>query len=72
MPLTTLLPDPLTALFAAALAVAIALVLHAAVFRVMKRVAQGSDSESDGVLINRLSSPTRVSLVALALVLVAR
>jgi uncharacterized membrane protein len=44
MPLTTLLPDPLTALFAAALAVGVALVLHAAVFRVTKRMAQGSDS----------------------------
>ncbi len=38
----------------------------------MKRIAQRSDSASDSVLINRLSSPTRVSLVALALVLVAR
>lgn len=72
MPLTTLLPDSLTALIAAALAVAIALALHAVVFRLMKRMVQGSDSESDGVLINRLASPTRVSLVALALVLVAR
>jgi small-conductance mechanosensitive channel len=72
MPLTTLLPDPLTALIAGALAVGIALVLHAVAFRVMKRMAQGSDSASDGVLIKRLSSPTRVSLVALALVLVAR
>lgn len=72
MPLTTLLPDPLTALIAGALAVGIALVLHAMAFRVMKRLAQGSDSAGDAVLIKRLSSPTRVSLVALALVLVAR
>ncbi|MEZ5701908.1 MAG: mechanosensitive ion channel [Burkholderiaceae bacterium] len=72
MPLTTLLPDPLAALLAAALAIGVALVLHAVVFRVLKRVALGGDSASDGVLIRRLSSPTRVSLVALALVLVAR
>jgi small-conductance mechanosensitive channel len=72
MPLTALLPDPLTAFIAAALAVVIALVLHAVAFRIMKRIAQRSDSASDAVLIKRLSSPTRVSLVALALVLVAR
>ena len=72
MPLTTLLPDPLTALIAAGFAVGIALLLHAVAFRVMSHWAQRSDSESDGVLIKRLSSPTRVSLVALALVLVAR
>jgi small-conductance mechanosensitive channel len=72
MTLTTLLPDPLTALIAGALAVGIALLLHAGVFRIMTRMAMRSDSASDGVLIKRLSSPTRVSLVALALVLVAR
>lgn len=72
MPLTMRLPDPITAMMAAALAVGIAVVLHAVVFRLMKRIAQHSDSESDGVLIKRLSSPTRVSLIALALVLVAR
>lgn len=72
MALTSLLPDPLTASIAAALAVGIALVLHAVVFRIMKRIAQRSDAESDGMLLKRLSSPTRVSLVALALVLVAR
>jgi small-conductance mechanosensitive channel len=69
---TSLLPDPLTALIAGALAVGIALVLHAVAFRIMNRMAERSDSDSDGVLIKRLSSPTRVSLVALALVLVAR
>jgi small-conductance mechanosensitive channel len=72
MPLTTVLPDSLNALIAAALAVTIALMLHAVVFRVMKRMTQSSDSASDSVLLKRLSSPTRVSLVALALVLVAR
>jgi small-conductance mechanosensitive channel len=72
MPLTTLLPEFLAALIAAALAVGMALVLHAVVFRIMKRIAQSGDSASDGVLIRRLSSPTRVSLVVLALVLVAR
>jgi small-conductance mechanosensitive channel len=72
MPLTALLPDPLTALMAAALAVSVALGLHAVGFRIMKRIAQRSENESDGVLLKRLSSPTRVSLVALALVLVAR
>ena len=72
MPLNALLTDPLTALLAAALAVGLALVLHAVAFRIMKGMAQRSDSQGDFVLIKRLSSPTRVSLVALALVVVAR
>jgi small-conductance mechanosensitive channel len=72
VPLNAPLNDPLTALLAAALAVGLALMLHAVAFRIMKGMAQRSDSQGDFVLIKRLSSPTRVSLVALALIVVAR
>src|SRR5690606_4492017 len=42
------------------------------VFRVLRRIARRSDSESDNVLVRCLARPTRFGLIALALVLTAR
>ena len=66
------LSDPWSALAAGAVATLIALLAHWLVFRVLRRIARRSDSESDNVLVRCLARPTRVGLIALALVLVAR
>lgn len=71
-PQTLALADPLSILAAAAAAVAVALVAHWLAFRVLRRIARRSESGSDNVLVRCLAQPTRVGLVALALVLVAR
>ncbi len=70
--LNALLNEPVAALIGAAVAIVIALVAHALLFGIMRRFALRSGGESDAVLIKRLRSPTQVSLVALALVLLAR
>jgi small-conductance mechanosensitive channel len=49
-----------------------ALLVHWIVFRILRRIARHSDSGSDNVLVRCLARPTRVALIALALVLVAR
>ena len=67
-----LLQDPAMAIGAAALAIFIALVIHAVIFRILRKVAKRSDNESDDIVLRRIASPTRFALVALALVLVAR
>lgn len=66
------LPDPWAVAIAAAAAILIALLAHWIVFRILRRIARRSDSGSDNVLVRCLAQPTRVGLVALALVLVAR
>lgn len=50
----------------------VALVAHWILFRVLRRIARDSDSGSDNVLVRCLAQPTRVALIALVLVLVAR
>jgi small-conductance mechanosensitive channel len=60
------------ALAATAIIVALALVAHAVVFRMLRRIARASDSESDNILIERLARPARYAFVALGIVLVAR
>lgn len=67
-----LLQDPAMAVGAAALAIFIALVIHAFVFRILRKIARRSDNESDDIVLRRIAAPTRIALVALALVLVAR
>lgn len=67
-----LLQDPAMAIGAAALAIFIALLIHAVVFRILRKIAKRSDNESDDIVLRRIAAPTRIALVALSLVLVAR
>jgi len=61
-----------SALIAGAAAVAIALLAHALVFRILKQIAHASGSESDEILVKRIARPARYSFIALALILAAR
>ncbi|SMQ74177.1 Small-conductance mechanosensitive channel [Altererythrobacter xiamenensis] len=67
-----LLQDPAMAIGAAALAIFIALLIHAVVFRILRKIAKRSENESDDIVLRRIAAPTRIALVALSLVLVAR
>lgn len=55
-----------------AAAIVIAWGLHWAIFRLLRRLAMGSGSDADDIVVHRLTRPTRYALMALALVLVAR
>lgn len=70
------LPDwaerPLLAILAALLGMAIALAVHAVLFRVLGRIARASASESDDIVVNRLERPTRWAFVAFGIVFAAR
>lgn len=60
------------AVLAMALAVVVALAAHWLFFRILRRLAGATESRTDDMLVKDLARPTRYSLVALALVLVAR
>ena len=62
----------LTATIAAALALFAALALHWVLFRILRRIAGSSRSQSDNIVVGHLARPTRWALAALSLVLVAR
>lgn len=64
------LPDWLAVLIVAIAAIMLALGVHAAAFRLLRRVARDSASESDNIVVTRLKRPTRWALVMLALVVV--
>lgn len=66
------LSSPWSIIAVGAAATLVALLAHWIVFRVLRRIARRSDSDSDNVLVRCLAQPTRVALIALALVLVAR
>lgn len=66
------LPYPWNYFAFAAAATAVALAVHWLAFRLLRRFARSSNSESDNVLVRRLATPTRVALIALALVIAAR
>lgn len=53
-------------------AVGLALAVHWIAFRILRRLAKASHSQSDNILVTRLARPTRYAIVALALVLAAR
>lgn len=72
IPAIAALPYPWDALALAAGASLVALGLHWLAFRMMRRLARRSDSGSDDVLLRKLAQPTRVAVVALALIVVAR
>ena len=70
------LPHPVSstlhALIAAAIATVVALMAHYLFFRILRRIAEASESKADDLLVKGLARPTRYALIALALVLAAR
>ncbi|TYC89335.1 mechanosensitive ion channel family protein [Novosphingobium sp. BW1] len=66
------LQQTIVALIVAVFAVAVALFIHALLFRLLRRFAKASESDSDNLVIKRLARPSRWALVSLALVLAAR
>ncbi|KWV95234.1 mechanosensitive ion channel family protein [Erythrobacter sp. AP23] len=67
-----ILPYPWNLIAFAVAATGAALLLHWIAFRLLRRLANASDSDADTMLVRRLATPTRIALVALALVLAAR
>lgn len=69
---TRILPYPWNLIAFAIAATGVALLVHWLAFRLLQRLAYKSDSASDNLLVRRLATPTRIALIALALVLTAR
>lgn len=63
---------PVVAILAGLIGVMLALVIHAVLFRVLVRVARGSTSDADGLVVNRLERPTRWAFVSIGVVFAAR
>ncbi|GLK44167.1 MULTISPECIES: mechanosensitive ion channel family protein [Novosphingobium] len=63
---------PVVAILAGLIGVVLALVIHAVLFRVLVRVARGSTSDADGLVVNRLERPTRWAFVSIGVVFAAR
>ena len=57
---------------AAAIATVVALAVHYLFFRILRRIAEASESKADDLLVKSLARPTRYALVALGLVLASR
>ena len=66
------LNEALVALAAAAIGVVAALIAHRLLFRLLMRVAQGTASQTDDIVLARIVRPSRYALIALGLVLAAR
>ena len=60
------------ALLAAAIGVVAALIVHRALHGLLARLARGSESQADDIVVASLRRPTRYAMVALGLVLAAR
>lgn len=60
------------AVIAAAIAIAVALIAHAVIFRIMQRIVRASVSETDDILVRRLTRPSRYAFVALSIGYAAR
>lgn len=69
---TAFLADPLQVALLAGFSVALALVAHAAIFFVLRRVARRTDEAADDIVVGRLRGPTRLAAVVLAIVAAAR
>ncbi|MPS68809.1 MULTISPECIES: mechanosensitive ion channel family protein [Novosphingobium] len=63
---------PLMAVLAAMLGLALALLAHAVLFRILHRITNRSASEADDIVVNRLNRPTRWAFLAMGVVLAAR
>lgn len=62
----------LIALVAAAIGIAIALVIHGVIFRVLGRITQRSESQTDNIVVRRVERPARFAIVALGIGYAAR
>ena len=73
---TASLPDWLEQLIAALvvglIGVALALLVHAALFGLLRRLARASEGQTDDILVARLLRPTRWAFVAIGIVVAAR
>lgn len=56
----------------AVLFIGLALVVHRVVFRILRSIAEASQSRSDDVVVRRLARPSRWALVAIAVIWAAR
>jgi Small-conductance mechanosensitive channel len=66
------LEQTIVAALVTVLAVGIALVVHFLLFRMLRRLARSSSSDSDNIVVNRLARPSRWAMVTLSVVLAAR
>jgi small-conductance mechanosensitive channel len=64
--------DLIFAVGAAALGVAVALLAHSVLYRLLTRLTHASESQADDIVIAHLRKPTRWAMIALGLVLAAR
>ncbi|EJU12938.1 small-conductance mechanosensitive channel [Sphingomonas sp. LH128] len=63
---------PVVAIVAALIGVVLALAIHTILFRVLVRVARGSTSDADNLVVNRLERPTRWAFLSIGMVMAAR
>ncbi|WP_459663210.1 mechanosensitive ion channel family protein [Novosphingobium sp. 11B] len=63
---------PVVAIVAALIGVVLALAIHTILFRVLVRVARGSTSDADDLVVNRLERPTRWAFLSIGMVMAAR
>lgn len=61
----------IVALLVAAFAISVAFVIHSLLFRILRRLAHDSSSDSDNIVVRRLAQPSRYALMALGLVMAA-
>jgi small-conductance mechanosensitive channel len=64
--------QPVLVAIAAALGIAVALLAHAMVFRLLRRIAAASSSGTDDIVVKRLARPSRYAFIALGIVHAAR
>lgn len=62
----------IVALIAAAIGLLVGWIAHAILFRILRRITRASESDSDDILVRRLSRPSRYAFLALGVVLAAR
>ncbi|KHK89703.1 mechanosensitive ion channel family protein [Novosphingobium malaysiense] len=60
------------AVVAAVVGIAVALIAHRLLFRLLRKVASASESETDDILVKRLARPGRYAFVALGIAYAAR
>lgn len=63
---------PVVAIVTALIGVVLALAIHTILFRVLVRVARGSTSDADDLVVNRLERPTRWAFLSIGMVMAAR
>ena len=61
-----------SALLIAAIGVAVALLVHHVLYRLLDRLARASESKADDVVVAALRNPTRYAMIALGLAFEAR